>query len=166
MPWTMAIRDVTVVLITLSVWSLDAHLRTQAPGLSTFGVALAAGVLTAVCSYLAHEWGHFAGARLSRSVVHLPTGVGAVFLFNFDSDRNSRLQFIAMSCGGLLASALVMAALLRLLPLQATASRVALALVGLGFVATVILEVPIVWRVARGAPIPRGAVYSSSAVAS
>ena len=55
-----------------------------------------------------------------------------------------------------------MTGLLRMLPLQANASRVTLALVGLGLVATVIVEVPIVWRVVRGAPLPRGAVYKSS----
>jgi hypothetical protein len=130
-------------------------------GLVPLGVAGAAGVMTAVCAYLAHEWGHFAGARVSRSVVHLPAHVGGVFLFNFDSDRNNRAQFVAMSCGGLLASALVMAWLLSILPAHTNSSRVALALVGLGLVATVVLEVPIVWRVARGAPLPRGSVYKS-----
>jgi len=158
----MAARDAAPVLMTLALWRLDARTRTHGVGLVPLGVAGAAGVMTAVCGYLAHEWGHFAGARLSRSVVQLPTHVGAVFLFNFDSDRNNRAQFVAMSCGGLFASALVMTGLLRMLPLQANASRVTLALVGLGLVATVILEVPVVWRVARGAPLPRGAVHKSS----
>jgi hypothetical protein len=166
MPWKIAVRDAVLVLLTFALWLLDARTRTHGAGFVPLGVAGAAGVMTAVCGYLAHEWGHFAGARLSSSVVHLPTQVGAVFLFHFDSDQNNRAQFVAMSCGGLLASALVMAGLLRILPLQANASRVALALVGLGLVATVILEVPIVWRVARGAPLPHGSVYKASATPS
>ena len=161
MPWKMAARDAALVLMTLALWRLDARTRTHGVGLVPLGVAGAAGVMTAVCGYLAHEWGHFAGARLSRSIVHLPTQVAAVFLFNFDSERNSRAQFVAMSCGGLLTSTLVFAWLLRILPAHANSSRVALALVGLGLAATMVLEVPIAWRVARGAPLPRGSVYKS-----
>jgi hypothetical protein len=48
------------------------------------------------------------------------------------------------------------------LPLQAWSGRIAMALVFLGVVATFILEVPVAWRVAHGAPIPHGTAYRSS----
>jgi hypothetical protein len=88
--------------------------------------------------------------------------VFSVFLFQFDSDRNSREQFLRMSMGGFVASVAAIVFLLLVLPLHATSGRIAMLLVAIGVVATFILEVPVAWRVAHGAPIPRGAAYHSS----
>src|SRR6185295_9160157 len=107
-------------------------------------------------------WGHLLGALAADGVVHLPERVLSVFLFQFDSDRNSRRQFLQMSMVGFVASALVIALLVAVLPLQAWSGRIAIFLVLLGVVATFILEVPVAWRVARGAPLTRGAAYRSS----
>ena len=119
--------------------------------------------MTAVCGYLVHEWGHLVGAWAGGSVVHLPESAASTFLFRFDSDRNTREQFLRMSWGGFIASGISIVVLLLVLPLDTWAARVALLLVAAGVAATLILEVPPFRRVARGAPIPTGAAYRSAA---
>ena len=160
MPRSLALRDVAILLLTLAAWRLDAALRGDGGALAA-AAALVAGTLAAVCGYLAHEWGHFVGARLGGAVVHPARRVGSLFLFQLDTDRSGRAAFLAMSLGGFAASAAVIVLLVLALPLAALSGRVALALAGLGVVATFVLEVPVAWRVARGAPLPRGVVYRS-----
>jgi hypothetical protein len=165
LPYKHAVRDGSIVMITLVVWGLDAQLRSAGGGVA-FLVAFIAAALTTYCGYLVHEWGHLFGALSARSVVHLPDNALSVFLFQFDSDRNDRRQFLRMSMGGFVASALTIVLLLAVLPLHAWSGQIAIFLVFLGVVATFILEVPVAWRVAGGAPIPRGVAYRSSADAS
>jgi hypothetical protein len=160
----LALRDLSVLTATLALWLLDPGPSWPAADSSATAnaVAVLTGVLTVVCAYLAHEWGHLAGARLVRAVVHHPDTIFSVFLFRFDSDRNDRRQFLAMSLGGFLASAAAIAVLLEFLPRTALAGRLALVLALLGVIATAILELPPAWRVVRGAPIPTGAADRSS----
>jgi hypothetical protein len=161
LPVAHAARDGLVVLVTLSLWWLDSELRAGG-GVAALAIAALAGVMTALCGYLVHEWGHLLGALSARSVVHLPDTVASVFLFRFDSDRNGRRQFLRMSMGGFVASALVIAVLIAVLPLSALSGKIAMLLAVLGVAATFVLEIPVAWRVAQGAPIPRGAAYESS----
>ncbi len=118
--------------------------------------------MAVVCAFLAHEWGHFLGPRAGGSVVHPPAGAWTLFLFKFDRERNGRSQFLAMSLGGFAASALVLAVFLLMLPWNALATKLAVGFALFGVVLTLVLEVPVAWRVGRGAPLPRGAVYQSS----
>ncbi len=164
-PWKRAVRDLAVVAATVAVWVIDAWLRQSGEGGWSLALAALVGAMTAYCGYLVHEWGHLLGALSAGSVVHLPERVLSVFLFQFDSDRNDSRQFLRMSMGGFVASALAIVFLVAVLPLQAWSGRIAMLLVFLGVVATFILEVPVAWRVAHGAPIPRGAAYRSSASA-
>ena len=83
MPWSLLVRDAVIVLSTLGAWALDAAVRAEG-GVTAGLVALLAGAMTALCGYLAHEWGHFVGARLSHSAVHLPPSARSLFLFRFD----------------------------------------------------------------------------------
>lgn len=161
MPWKIAIRDLLLLVVTLAMWALDASLRATQDG-SPAALAFATGAMTALCGFLAHEWGHLLGARFGGSVVYPSRRATSVFLFRFDSDRNDRTRFLWMSLGGFVASAVAVTLLLATLPLAAASGRVALTLVALGVLATFVLEVPVAWRVARGAPLPRGAAYSSS----
>jgi hypothetical protein len=161
MPWSLLVRDAVVVLSTLGAWAVDAAVRAEG-GVSAGLVALLAGALTALCGYLAHEWGHFVGARLSHSVVHLPKSARSLFLFRFDVRCNDRAQFLAMSTGGFVASTLVILLLLLVLPRPTLAGGVALTLVGLGVVATAVLEIPTFWRVLHGGPLPTGSAYVSA----
>jgi hypothetical protein len=155
-----ALRDAGSVALTLALWRVESGLRGEA-GPASVAVGVLAGSLTALCGFLLHEWGHLLGARLGRSVVHPPRGLFSLFLFRFDSDRNGRGAFLAMSLGGFAASALGVALLLAALPRDALAGQLALALTGLGVLATALLELPPFWRVLRGGPIPRGAAYES-----
>jgi hypothetical protein len=161
LPAAHVLRDASILLVTLLVWSVDASLRSEG-GMIAATVAVIGGALTALCGYLVHEWGHLLGALSAGSTVHLPAKITSAFLFQFDSDRNTRRQFLRMSMGGFVASALVIVLLVAVVPLQALSGKVAMILVVLGVLATFILEVPVAWRVARGAPIPRGAAYRSA----
>jgi hypothetical protein len=160
MPWTHALRDLALLGLTALLWWLDAAVRGS--GTAAVALGIVTGAATAVAGYLAHEWGHLIGARLSGSVVRLPASPAEVFLFNFDSDRNDRRQFLTMSCGGYVASVLAVVILLATLPLTTIAGAVAIGLTAAGVVATAILEIPPFVRVWQGGPIPRGAAYVSA----
>lgn len=157
-PWQHAYRDLAIVALALVAWRADAAVRGTAAEWLT---AALAGTLTGICGYLFHEWGHLAGAAASRSKVRLPESAREVFLFNFDSDRNDARQFATMSLGGFLASAIAITFLLVALPPALLATKISLALVALGTVATVVLELPPFFRVLRGGPLPRGVAYVS-----
>jgi hypothetical protein len=161
MIWKLAARDLAFVVATLAVWRLDAAVR-DGDGVLPLAAGVTAGALATVAGYLAHEWGHLPAALASGSVVHLPERVASVFLFHYDVSRNGRRQFLVMSCGGFVASALVIALFLVALPLDALAGRVTLGLTLLGVAATLILEIPPAWRVYRGGPLPTGVAYRSS----
>lgn len=157
----VGVRDLALLGATLLVWRADAALRGEGGALAA-SLAVAAGVLAGVCAYLAHEWGHWLGARFGGAVVHPPARVATVFLFNFDSDRNGRREFVWMSSGGFLASALGLAFLLAVLPTDALSGRTALSVAVLGVLATAVLELPPFFRVLRGGPLPRGLGYRTS----
>lgn len=162
LPWHLLARDLLLVAATLGVWRLDAGLRGE-PGVLAAGVAVAAGVLAALCGYLVHEWGHLLAALAAGSRVHFPDRVASTFLFFFDTQHNDRGRFVAMSLGGFAASAVAVPLLFLMLPAGALSTWVALALVVAGVIATLVLELPPFFRVLAGAPLPRGAVYRGGA---
>ena len=155
----LILRDMSLMAIGALLWALTL----QSASINTLAVIALNGLtalMTVLLGYLLHEWGHLAGAWISGSVVHLPAGAwGSPFLFRFDTGRNNRQQFLAMSAGGFIASALVVAALLLLLPMPLLASRLALGLTVLGVLATFMLEIPPAWRVYRGNAMPVGVAF-------
>ena len=80
-------------------------------------------------------------------------------MFFFDTTRNTKRQFVAMSIGGYIASALALVAAVTLLPWDQLSGQVGLVVVGLGVLATLAAELPTTIRVARGGPMPSGYVY-------
>jgi hypothetical protein len=158
----MLIRDLLVVALTLALWHVDASLRETTSFLSVL-VAILAGAFAAISGYLAHEWGHLIGARLSGGIVHFPKSVVSTFLFYFDTKNSDRRQFLSMSLGGFAASAVVTPLLILALPAGAISTYIALVLVVAGLIATAWLELPLYFRVLRGAPLPRGFVFRSDA---
>ncbi len=154
----LLLRDLAVVAATVALVSWS-HALQAAGGPLHWPVAILAGALVAVSGYLAHEWGHLLGALSRGSQVELPPRLAAVFLFKFDSDRNDRRQFLAMSMGGFLSSIIVVALLAAVLDMSYWADRFAMGLVVLGVAATFILEVPGAWKVYKGAPLPHGAAF-------
>ena len=154
----LLIRDCAIAAVTVALWMWT--LRTgPAHDAATVMLHLGTALMTVLSGYLVHEWGHLLGAYYRGSVVHLPETPLAAFLFRFDTGRNSREQFLAMSLGGFISSAIAVAVLFLLLPWELLASKVALALVVLGVVATFILEVPSALKVYRGAAMPQGAAF-------
>jgi hypothetical protein len=155
----LALRDAVIALAGAALWLYTLRLG-PAAGFWPVAVNVLTGLVTVIVGYLVHEWGHLAGAGLSASVVELPaTPIESAFLFRFNTVRNSREQFCAMSLGGFAASILLVAALLLWLPRGVLATDIALGLVALGVAATLIIEVPGLWRVWRGAPMPSGAAF-------
>jgi hypothetical protein len=151
-------RDCAIAALTLALWAWT--LRTGAAhDAASVTLHVFTALMTVLTGYLVHEWGHLLGAYYRRSVVHLPETPLAAFLFRFDTGRNNREQFLAMSMGGFISSAIAVAALFLLLPWALLASKVALALVVIGVIATFILEVPTALAVYRGAAMPQGAAF-------
>ena len=74
------------------------------------------GTFLGLIFYLFHEWAHLLGALLSKSVVTYPKKVLSPFIFSFNSQANSMLQFVCMTLGGFFATALLLAAYLIWLP--------------------------------------------------
>ena len=157
----LLLRDAVVFGVTAECWL--AYLKFRVEGMNTSAIitGVLVGLMIAICSFMLHEWGHLSGAWLSGSRFQVADRLGSIFLFRFDSDANARWQFLSMSCGGFLASALAVGMVVAFVPLDDLVGKVALSLVLLGVVATIILEFPVAWQVARGAPIPTGAAYTS-----
>lgn len=106
LPVNVLLRDVALVVMAVALLGASRSLEGSGSALR-IPVALVAGAMLAVVGYLLHEWGHLLAALASRSVVHLPDRITTVFLFRFDTGRNDRRQFLWMSLGGFIASALV-----------------------------------------------------------
>jgi len=101
-------------------------------------------------SGLFHEWGHFVGARITRSRSPLTATPNGVFMFGFDTAKNSPRQFLSMSFGGPIGNWLLVAFVFFLIPLDSP-GRVALFAMVLGkAVAVVIFEGPIISRTMKG----------------
>lgn len=154
------LRDLAIAAATAGLAALDARVRAGGGAAGAPGVALGAltGIAVTLTAFLAHEWGHWLGAALSGARVERPASPSP-FLFHFDVGTSTRAQFLWMSCGGYLASALALAAIAAWADLGAPSGVVALALSSLGVLVTLALELPTTIGVVRGGPLPTGAVY-------
>lgn len=152
--WALVARDAVILAITGAIW------RWAMGEPEAWTPAVLAALLTAASGYVLHEWGHLIGALLRRAVFELPaTPFETFFLFRFNRDANTRAQFFSMALGGFVASLLTVIALVLWLPADRLATTLALTVTGLGVLATLVIEVPEFWRVARGGPIPSGAAF-------
>ena len=149
----LALRDLAVFGATLCVWTLLG--QSGVGGAWPIVLAVLAAVLTAVCGFLLHEWGHLAGAVLARGQVELPSSpFTSPFLFSFENARNTVRQYCFMSLGGFAASIAAVIAFVWVLPPGALATKLALGLTVLGVIATFVLEVPPFWRAWRTGVMP------------
>lgn len=154
-------RDALVATVMLIIWQADGELRAGAAGgPAANAVAVAAGLLTTLVGFFAHEWGHLLGALSANGVVHAPRRLHSPFLFFFDVAKSDRRAFLAMSYGGYLASAVALALIVLAVPWRALSGLTALIATSLGVLATFAIEVPTTVRVARGGPLPRGGVFA------
>ena len=115
--------------------------------LASLVAPLAAFLAGMVLAPISHEWGHFAGARLSGAV----SPVNAqpyrwFFIFNFDARTNSATQALWMSWGGQIGSWLAVLAVLLLVPMDSLVSAVLLATVLGQALNASVFEVPVMLR--------------------
>jgi len=159
--WAFVVRDGLLVALTFGLWLLTLRLgRPAGPGLAALHVFT--GLMTVLCGFFLHEWGHLLAAWAAGSAFELPARFAdSPFLFRFNNVRNSRRQFCLMSLGGFAASIGFVALLLWVLPYQLLASYVALGLTAIGVLATLVTEVPGLILVWRGGPMPQGSAYVS-----
>ena len=147
----VVLRDVAVAAALLSLFGA-AEAWAQVSGLAFASlVATIDGLLVgaATCA-LAHEWGHFAGARLGGG--HAPLKKISAFpqLFDFDYRNNEQRAFDWMSYGGNIAHVAV--PIVYLLAIGATAPGTSALIAGaVGFaVFSSIIEWPVIANCRRG----------------
>lgn len=141
-----------MVIGALTIWGA-AQNWAQSTGSALAGFAAIGGALVAgfVIPSTIHEWGHFAGARLSGA--HAPVLEEArrhFFVFDFPMDRNDVRQFTWMSWGGILAPWGVVLLAAIFVPLSVTSGAVLLATLFSRAVGVSVFEVPVVQAVGRG----------------
>lgn len=136
-------RDLAIIGLTAWIWHLAAGASADAGFRGDFAGVIA-GVTIGVCGYLLHEWGHLLGAAIAGSAVQPGRSLASGFLFSFDSQTNTRRQFVALSLGGWLATALVLWGVYALLPEGLFASRVARGVVAGNVLLVVLIEIPLV----------------------
>lgn len=145
-------RDLVIVLIA-SALAYGLHVWHDAAS-SWASLTVAWSVLFIVgflLVYLAHEWGHYLGARLAGADIPLGPGTG-LFLGLFDPAAHSRRQFMWMAVGGEVGY-LVLA-----VPLVVTfwdwAPFQGLAVAGLAFVVQALsVDIPVLSKIRKGADI-------------
>lgn len=162
--WALALRDTALVTLTVVLWRYTQQ-SGPAHGAGSIVLHLATGLMTVLCGFFLHEWGHLVGAWIAGAALVLPASpVETPFLFRFNNVRNSVSQFTAMSIGGFVASIVFVAWLPFGLPRGLLATYVAEGLTALGVLATLIIEVPGLVKVMRGAPMPSNAAFVSDPV--
>jgi hypothetical protein len=107
-------------------------------------------------SHIIHEWCHYAGARLARSVHTLKPQTHPLF-FDFNLEANSPGQFLCLSLGGLVGNLLLLALLLSFPTTGSIVMTGLLASVVGQFVFVLMLELPISVEVIAG-KVPLAAI--------
>jgi hypothetical protein len=135
-------RDLAIVAAIGVLWSAAAGSSAGTGPVADLS-GLLAGVALGACALPLHEWGHFLGAVASRSAISPATSLRRVFAFSFDSRGNSRRQFLAMSIGGWLGTAVAVWVAYGLLPSELLATRVARGMALLSVLLVAVTEVPL-----------------------
>ena len=150
---TVALRDIGLAVALLSIWAgADAWYLASGTGLGALLSATGGLLVGAALTALAHEWGHFAGARISGGTAPVSPAKGFVPLFVFDFERSREEPFRAMSVGGNIAHWLVALGWFALLP-GATPGQIALQCGGVGFaIFASTIEIPVIRRAFAGVP--------------
>ncbi len=145
-------RDGAIALAALALFgATDAWHVTSGLGFATV-LSVVVGIVVGVSlGSLAHEWGHFAGARWSGGIAPTKPITSLFPIFNLDLVRSGDGPFRAMSIGGNVAHWLVVVVLALALPLDAP-GRVALVSAAFGFaVFASTTELPVIRRSYAGA---------------
>ncbi|MFT5211054.1 MAG: hypothetical protein ACI9CE_002785 [Flavobacterium sp.] len=97
-----------------------------------------------------HEWGHFIGARVSKSRSPMVRTPQDEFIFGFDMVKNSNSKFLSMSLGGPLGNFALVAMIFLLIPLDNIGRAALFAMVAGKLIAVLVFEGPIILRVFQG----------------
>ena len=138
-------RDLSIVVAVVALWRLTAGFSAGDGPVGDFS-GLLVGAALGACALPLHEWGHFLGALASRSAMRPAESLRSLFAFSFDSQQNSRRQFLAMSFGGWVGTALAVWVAYGVLPSELLASRVARGMTLLSVLLVVVTEVPLLVR--------------------
>jgi len=149
--WTVLGRDVALIAAALSLFAAADAWHTVSPSALSSALSVLDGLLAGLAAgAITHEWGHFAGARLSGAAAPLRPASGFLPLFDFDYADNSPHHFRQMSIGGNVAHWLTALLLLAGLPMT-TVGQAALASGAVGFaVFASNVEFPVIWHSYRG----------------
>ena len=142
-------RDALLLLVTLLLWWLTLRSAATATALS-----VATGIATGLCALQWHEWAHVLGALRAGAPIYPAQRWWHPFLFGIDHARCTREQFVGLSWPAFAATAIYLALFLLLLPRDTLTGQVALAIGVTASALTVLIEVPLAWRVAGGGPVP------------
>ncbi len=144
-------RHGAAFLAAITLWgAADVWASTSGLMLAQLVALLNAIFAGVAMSYLAHEWGHFSGARLSGAVSPVLKEPTSFFMFNFKQELNSRSQFLAMSAGGPAANWSLALLVLVMLPIDTPSQAMLLATVTGIAVSVSVFEFPIINRVMYG----------------
>lgn len=148
----VGLRDFVGATVVLSIFGgADSWARTTELGLAQCVVIVVGMLGGAALAAMAHEWGHFIGARLAGS--HAPIKAIAAFpqVFDFDYEHNSSKSFLWMSYGGSLGNWGMALFLAFALPLGMTYGPDALVSGAVAFsVFTAFVEFPVMARARAG----------------
>ena len=150
-----ALRDAAILLATALLWWWEM----SRPADPADWISIAAGVGAAICAYNLHEWGHVLGALKTNSVFEPAKRLISPFLFSYDSQNNSRRQFLIMSLAGFVATGLFVLAYSVGMPQDRLAGRIAFKGALILASLTVIIEFPIFFRALLGKTLPRVEVF-------
>ena len=145
------LRDVAILAGALSLFAAaDAWYILTGTALASI-LSLVDGLLVGLAlGALLHEWGHFAGARLTGGTAPLRPLKGFLPLFDFDYANNTSSHFQGMSIGGNAAHWAVFFVLFFGLPLV-TPGQVAIASGAFGFaIFASSIEFPVIRNVSQG----------------
>lgn len=143
-------RDGAILAAALLLWR-GAAANSAGTGILADFTGFVSGILLGMSAYVLHEWGHVLGGLVSGSALRWNASLGSGFMFSFDTRRNSLSQFVVMSFGGFIATAVVMATYYVWLPDTLLATRIARGAVAFLAFLGLTLEVPLLlYSVLRG----------------
>lgn len=148
----VAATHFVMVMGALTLWgAADAWASSSGWGIA-WAAAIANAVIAAhIIASTLHEWGHYAGARLSGAVAPvLKQPVRHFFMFDFRFDRNDERQFLWMSLGGIAVPWLLVGLTAIWIPIDNTSRAMLLAAFVTRAVQVSVFEVPVVMRTRSG----------------
>jgi hypothetical protein len=147
----IAIRHAAIVLTAFTIWGTSDSWAAQSGLFLAEMVSLINAIFAGVIlAYIFHEWGHFAGARISGAVSPVAKEPVSFFMFNFKDELNTREQFLSMSAGGPFANWGLFVLIFTLLPLNTWSQAMLLATTFAIAVSVSVFEFPVINAVMHG----------------